>query len=114
MVYPDSAIVGDDNQSFILRPAAAVDRALVPVDAVDQLARASIDVDGRSCCIGAAVGVQFVLIAVYGYLSNTVSRRDSSQLSRSRTAPLNGAPTSTWFSSSSSGSKTDVYSCVFR
>ena len=45
VVYPHSSIVCDDNQSLVFRPSAALDCALVPVDAVDQLAGTCVEVD---------------------------------------------------------------------
>jgi hypothetical protein len=73
VVDPDGSIVCDDNQPLVLRPGAALDGALVPVDAVDQLARACVEVDGGAGRLGAAVGVEFRVIAVECYLCGSVS-----------------------------------------
>jgi hypothetical protein len=73
VVYPYSSIVCDDNQPLVFRPAAALDCTLVPVDAVNQLARARVEVDGGASSLSAAVGVEFRVIAVECYLSSIVS-----------------------------------------
>lgn len=73
MVYPYSSIVCNNNQPLVFRPATALDGAFVPVDAVDQLARARVEVDGGTGSLGASIGVEFRVIAVECYLSSTVS-----------------------------------------
>jgi hypothetical protein len=73
VIYSHSSIVCDNNQTLVFRPGAALDCTLVPVDAVDQLARACVEVDRGASSLGAAVGVEFRVIAVESYLSGTVS-----------------------------------------
>jgi hypothetical protein len=73
VIYPDGSIVCDDNQPLVLRPGTALDCALVPVDAVDRLARACVEVDGGAGSLSAAVGVELRVIAVESYLCGSVS-----------------------------------------
>jgi hypothetical protein len=73
MVYPYGSIVCDDNQPLVFGPAAALDCTLVPVDTVDELSRARVEVDGGTGSLGASVGVEFRVIAVESYLSSSVS-----------------------------------------
>ena len=80
VVAAHRAVLGDDQQLLVLRPAEALDAALVPlrasacllrwspdapyVDAADQLAGTAVDFDARLGHAGPAVRVQLVLIAV--------------------------------------------------
>jgi hypothetical protein len=80
------------------------------VDAANQLAGAAVDVDARLGCAGPAVCVQLLLIAKDGCGSWSVLLHLARQgmAAYPPTAPLYGAPTTLYLSSSRSASKTAV------
>jgi hypothetical protein len=125
------AVLRHDEQLLVVGPAQALDRALIPllpwsaevlvqtcamrggrayVDAPDQLPCAAVHVDARLGRAGAAVRVQLLLIAKDGWHVLLALRAPTHQEAAAYppTAPLYGAPTTLYLSSSRSWSKTAV------